>query len=767
MRRLREWWWVPPLYTLAVIWIYRDLFHQHGIATGFGWDTIDTHGPDLDFFSREIREGRFSLWNPYDKGGYPIFCDPVFDRYYPLNWPLALWGAVFGTSWWLVQIKVLAHHALAGIVMHVFLRSRGLSHRAAMVGGLGLVACAPLLVHKASNILWPLVWVPLVWLAIDHALERPSWRRGVAIGAALLLPMTAGSPPGLFYAGLLILPYATWRLVVLLRARPARRDLIQLAICIGCAAAIALLVLAVTVVSTSDLVALGSRDRYAPPGPNFALALSLQLSGVFRGVGVRGAGLPEVFMGATIVVLALLALVLRPRFDRGVAIVLIVVAIVGLWLAAGETGGLLTILVHKVPGFDMLRVPGRYKLLAAWSLAAAAGYGVSALEAAREDVRLRIRTVVVVALAFVVTVLLVVKWGHGPSPAERPAWWSIVASAFVGALVIASIWSPRRIADAALACFALCALVEAPLFTFTSKARPAAEPRKTHVDDAKVLAQLGDGLHDRWRIYDEFVLGERAGARLRVRDFRGYPAVDPISLHRYVDVLDFSTRSDAAILEDFNVRWLLIKPHFRYGTSTQFPRLPHAEYTWRHDFTWEAKHPAPLVQWVGQAVVVPKKKVLETMRARVQPDGWRVVAVLEPDDQALLPASAATHVTSGDPTTLGPAPAPIEGQLVSYEPDEIRFTIDAPDEGLVMLNEILFPGWQVEVDGHAATPVRANYLLRAVWVPRGHHAITWHFEPRRWRWLVGCYVLALLIMLGALVSAAVQRRRERSAARPS
>src|SRR6478672_13428123 len=147
LARRVEWWGVPVFFTLVVIWIYRDLWHQHGVATGLGWDTIDTHGPDLDFFSTEIREGRFSLWNPYDKGGYPIFCDPVFDRYYPLNWPFGLWGAVFGTSWWLVQIKVLAHHVLAGIAMHVFLRSRQLSHRAAMVGGLGLIACAPLLTH--------------------------------------------------------------------------------------------------------------------------------------------------------------------------------------------------------------------------------------------------------------------------------------------------------------------------------------------------------------------------------------------------------------------------------------------------------------------------------------------------------------------------------------------------------------------------------------------------------------------------------------------
>jgi hypothetical protein len=318
----------------------------------------------------------------------------------------------------------------------------------------------------------------------------------------------------------------------------------------------------------------------------------------------------------------------------------------------------------------------------------------------------------------------------------------------------------RRFSEIVLGMIALCALVEVPLFTFNKKALPAAEQRQMHANDGKLVPLLGD-VQERWRIYDEFVLGERAGARLRIRDFRGYPALDPISLRRYVEVLDFSVR-EPAILQDFNVRWVLLKPHFRYAVSTQFPRLPNPEFTWRREHTWEANHPVPLIQWVGQAVVVPQKKVLATMRGRVLPDGWRRVAVLEPADHTLLPPSAFAWVTGGDPTRLGPAPAPVEGQLVSYEPDEIRFTIDAPQDGLVVLNEIMFPGWQVEVDGRAATPVRANYLLRAVWVQKGHHTIVWRFEPRRWRILVGCYVLALLVIAGAFVSARVQARRRES-----
>src|SRR5262249_58581240 len=133
-----EWWWVPILYTLAVWWLYRSLWHQHGLATGFGWDAIDSYGPDLQYQSDDLASGHYSLWNPYDKGGYPLVGDPQYDRYYPFSWPFVAWGALFGSSWWLIQIKILAHHIVAGCTMHLFLRTRGLGRRAAIVGGLAL-----------------------------------------------------------------------------------------------------------------------------------------------------------------------------------------------------------------------------------------------------------------------------------------------------------------------------------------------------------------------------------------------------------------------------------------------------------------------------------------------------------------------------------------------------------------------------------------------------------------------------------------------------
>jgi hypothetical protein len=117
-------------------------------------------------------------------------------------------------------------------------------------------------------------------------------------------------------------------------------------------------------------------------------------------------------------------------------------------------------------------------------------------------------------------------------------------------------------------------------------------------------------------------------------------------------------------------------------------------------------------------------------------------------------------VIEGDALVQEPALAPlvtappgsIDGELVSYEPDAIAVRVDAPRAGLVVLNELAFPGWTVEIDGAAATPVRANYAMRAVLVGPGRHAITWRFEPPRIRALIAGYLIALAVMLAAAVA---------------
>jgi len=222
-----------------------------------------------------------------------------------------------------------------------------------------------------------------------------------------------------------------------------------------------------------------------------------------------------------------------------------------------------------------------------------------------------------------------------------------------------------------------------------------------------------------------------------VRDFRGYPAVDPLSQTRYVDILE-KARTEPAILAEFNVRYVLSAPHFRFQTQSSFVRMPAEGFHRVRGDIFEADAPAPLVMWYGNAVIErDPARVLDDVRGAHH--RW---AVLELDDAKRLPYDLPFAERGA-----------VAGALVSYDADEIRATVDAPRAGLVVLNELWYPGWHIEVDGVEQPMLRANYVMRGVWVGAGKHAITWRFAPRDFPPLFAGYAFAWLILISAGVSA--------------
>jgi uncharacterized membrane protein YfhO len=49
--------------------------------------------------------------------------------------------------------------------------------------------------------------------------------------------------------------------------------------------------------------------------------------------------------------------------------------------------------------------------------------------------------------------------------------------------------------------------------------------------------------------------------------------------------------------------------------------------------------------------------------------------------------------------------------------------------GVVVLNDVYYPGWIAEVDGKRKEILRADTLFRAVEVPAGRHQVVFRFAP--------------------------------------
>lgn len=70
-------------------------------------------------------------------------------------------------------------------------------------------------------------------------------------------------------------------------------------------------------------------------------------------------------------------------------------------------------------------------------------------------------------------------------------------------------------------------------------------------------------------------------------------------------------------------------------------------------------------------------------------------------------------------------------QLDSFLPDKLEYSYTLTEDRLAVFSEIYYPkGWQVSIDGQPVDMMQANYVLRAVMLPKGSHQITFEFVPQ-------------------------------------
>ncbi|MFV1967067.1 MAG: hypothetical protein ACC628_16695, partial [Pirellulaceae bacterium] len=121
-----------------------------------------------------------------------------------------------------------------------------------------------------------------------------------------------------------------------------------------------------------------------------------------------------------------------------------------------------------------------------------------------------------------------------------------------------------------------------------------------------------------------------------------------------------------------------------------------------------------------------------------QPRDLATTAVVECDDMALLPETA---VVAGESC-----------RVVEYDPQHVVCDVRLNSPGLLVLNDLFYPGWtahQQDPAGGQEQPlpvIRVNRVMRAVLLPAGRHQVHFRYRPPRF------YVGAALSGLGWLMS---------------
>jgi uncharacterized membrane protein YfhO len=329
--------------------------------------------------------------------------------------------------------------------------------------------------------------------------------------------------------------------------------------------------------------------------------------------------------------------------------------------------------------------------------------------------------------------------------------------AAVTCLALPLLRSPGRwaAAGAGLACFALIALdIGQANHRFNTHADPAwldrASPAVRFLQSDKDVFRIArlntDSLHP--NLPTIYSLQDTGGYdSILLSDYVHYlNAIEPQKRLWYNQITSFDDAAslDAPLFSLLNVRYLLT-----------FEWLDHPDWERVYDDEiriYRNRQERPRAFMVHRAEAVGKPgEALERIQSRAVDPG--VTALVE---------DAATP-------DLRDAPAEPAGEvrITRYAHAAVELATSSDRAGIVVLCDMMYPGWQVEVDGAPAELLKVDGIFRGVRVPAGEHAVVFRFEPAvlRQGWQLaggGAVVLALMMIIAMLTRSTASRSTRRA-----
>ena len=99
-------------------------------------------------------------------------------------------------------------------------------------------------------------------------------------------------------------------------------------------------------------------------------------------------------------------------------------------------------------------------------------------------------------------------------------------------------------------------------------------------------------------------------------------------------------------------------------------------------------------------------------------------------------------------------------EIVKYSANTVALYAQLETDAWIILTDTFYPGWKAVIDGRSeATIVPANYVFRAIYVPRGSHDIVFQYQPK---YFSASIVVALITLLSTCAGAVFIDRYRRS-----
>jgi hypothetical protein len=681
--------------------------------------------PQIEKAHMEVSAGELPLWNANLLLGAPLAAEAQTGLFNPLAWPLIA-SPTPGTwdAWLLVRLL------MAGLLCSLLAWYLGLRLLPSTVAGLIFMMSGVFQLRTTTIQTSVMVMLPLVVMAVEACIRRPSrWSSGL-LGLAIALSILAGMPEESFICLGFAAVYFVVRFAVSWRGKnpfPRFRGvyaalggalvgvLLSLPLLIPFAEYVGVAVTQHGAGSTIGLVAEHAHELLSLIGPHWNV------------IGHQSGDLatePPVdnWFGVGAILLALLGLgaTSLPRSTR----VLLAVSAVAVEAKTVGLPGFFNQIVGEAPVLSRIAFWAYGGVIVSLCVALLAGAGLQRFELKGVSFRqVAIATLVVLGaiavgapsfldgtqirwdqLALTAAVLTVVAGAavYSGRSAGSHRTWSLVAAGAAVAVELTLLASPELTLP-----LNYNPLSSTPTTAYLERVDPSGTGRTYSatailypttntafdLDDVRDL----DALYVD-RTYEYIKLFVAPGITDR---FDGLPP----NTADYVDNPFFDA---------LNVEYILVAPPL----SQNGAELPADQFTL-------ATVTADGVGIYRNLDAAPRAQVVfDTSRAGSESDAIAQMsaASFDPMTEAVVEAGASVQVPSDH---RAPVPASIE----TYRDDEVVMRTTTSEPGTLVLADAYYPGWVAEVDGRPAPIYATDLALRGVMVPAGTHTIVMRYEP--------------------------------------
>lgn len=762
---------VAFLFVLAVLYFFPVLIEGNKrVLSSIGTDTWSQFFYWRRFAYATLGHGGLPLWNPYVFSGTPYVAGIQSAIFYPLNILYLLFDTPFA-----INLSITIHCFLASLFTYLFARYIDIGRIGSILSAVTFTYGAPYFFHIYPghlSIVSAVVWLPLMFLGMEALLRKKDIKYALLSGLALSMQLLAGHPQYVFYSAIAVSLYFVLHLVV---RKELKGSIWFFLMGFSVFVITGISLSAVQLLPTFELTRYSVREAlsyewvstFSLPPENLITLLLPDLFGNMLNVPYWGKNyLWEMSVYLGVIPLAMVAAGILLERSKYVFIFSLIAAI-SLIIALGKYTPLLMALYNYVPGFAVFRGLSKFVFIFAFASSMIAGYGLEKVISLAQEKSPKIQHVpsILVATAVVLISLGIVShlYGYGfwksiigayltgedryePLPsltddfvngARGVVFMTILKTSILSILLAGLLFILPRVKKLPIQSLiiSVLALAVIDLWTFGSRYVVTFDPKAAYMDQ-KLRAFL-QGDREPFRVATPIFHLLNMGMLEGIENIGGY---DVIVLKDYSEFANFAQglpfdepnlvikiHGISPLLNLMNVKYYILEPAMNIGIPTFDLVFQNDRYK-----VYRNNEALPRSFVVHDAWVIKDRDA--TFRHMASPG-------FSPTSYAIIEEPIDTLIYNS--TMRSPVP-----RVVEHSSNKVLVEANLRQPGLLVLGDVYYPGWKAFVDEKETKIYRANYVMRAVFLPKGRHSVEFRYQPLSFKIGAIISLVSLVLVVG-------------------